>query len=138
LKDLHFDFAPSSLDVKLVVDSLELSNSKHINIESTPFSITVKDDGKIIAGIDTFTKWGLLMVDILWVSEDYRGQGLGIRLMNEAENFAVSQGCSGIELYTMSFQAESFYKKLGFSKIGQVDNCYSGASKIYMFKELKK
>lgn len=136
MNDITFDSEPSSSEVKFIFDSLEQSNSKFINIESTPFSIAVKKKDNIIAGIDCFTKWGLLMVDILWVAEEFRGQGIGQQLMKEAEKFAIAEGCLGVELYTMSFQSKEFYIKLGYTVVGEINKCHSEASKIFMFKEL--
>ncbi|ANP64607.1 GNAT family N-acetyltransferase [Vibrio sp. Vb1554] len=134
---LIFDFEPDTKDVKYVFDMLELHNSDYINIHSEPFKVTVRNqEGEIIAGIESFTKWGLLLVDILWVDKKYRGFGLGKKLMDEAEMFAKKAGVNGVELYTMSFQAQHFYEKLGYETIGEIKDCYQGQSKIYMYKKL--
>ena len=35
------------------------------------------DDGRLVAGVDGFTWGGYARVDVLWVDEAQRGQGLG-------------------------------------------------------------
>jgi predicted N-acetyltransferase YhbS len=49
----------------------------------------------------------------LWVSAAVRGAGHGTSLMREAEGYARDRGAIGITLETFSFQARSFYERLG-------------------------
>ena len=56
--------------------------------------------GEIIGGITASTSYGWLLIKILWVHEDFRGQGLGHRLMDGAENWARELDCHGAWLET--------------------------------------
>ncbi len=80
--------------------------------------------------------WDWIYIDELWISPDLRGQGLGRRLMQLAEEFAVSQSLQGIWLWTQSWQAERFYKQLGYSQFTRFDNFPKGHSRIGFRKEL--
>lgn len=63
------------------------------------------------------------LVQLRWflVHPDYRGQGLGKRLINEAINFCKEKNYQKIYLLTTSMQhtAISLYTKLGFRKTGE-------------------
>ena len=61
------------------------------------------------------TPW--LIVKELFVSEEYRGQGVGEALMLEARNVCKAQGGSRMkwEVLTQNTAAQAFYKQLGAS-----------------------
>ena len=58
-----------------------------------------------------------LLVDMLGVSEAYRGQGVGRALMEQAEAWAKAQGVSEVELSVWEFNqgAQAMYEKLGYT-----------------------
>lgn len=100
-------------------------------------NLNVKDpEGNIIAGILSVFCWTWLEVDILWVNENYRGQGYGSRLLIEVEKIAKDKGCTFIKLNTFSFQAPDFYKKYGYKVIAAIDNAPKGHKHYYLIKEL--
>ena len=77
-----------------------------------------------------------MYVDILWVHENYRGNGIGTKLLNEAENEARKRGCHHVHLDTMSWQAPDFYKKHGYQPIGILDDIPKGNKKYLLQKAL--
>lgn len=100
-------------------------------------NLNVKDpEGNIIAGILSVFCWTWLEVDILWVDENYRGQGYGSRLLIEVEKIVKDKGCTFIKLNTFSFQAPDFYKKYGYKVIAAIDNAPKGHKHYYLIKEL--
>lgn len=56
-------------------------------------------------------------IENVFILEPYRSLGIGKLLMQEMENFFVSQGCSSIALnvFAPNVNAQEFYKKLGFT-----------------------
>ena len=56
-----------------------------------------------IAGILGGTYWGWMYIDILWVDEKYRKQGLGSKLLEAAESEAKKRGCHSVHVDTMSW-----------------------------------
>lgn len=58
--------------------------------------------------------WGALHVKSVFVTEFYRGKGLGTLLMNEAIAYGREHKCPFAFVETMSFQAIEFYQKIGF------------------------
>ena len=91
--------------------------------------------GGILAGIGY---WAGLEIKILWVHEDYRQQGLGTKLLQKAEQEAITQGAILSSLDTFDFQAEQFYLKNGYQEFGRLANFPEGHQRIYLSKKLSK
>lgn len=104
----------------------------------TPLHILIRDDaGRVIGGLLGGTYWGWLVVEIVWMHEGLRGQGLGSRLMDMAEAEAIRRGCHSAHLDTMSFQALDFYRKRGYTLFGQLDDLPMGHSRYFLKKRLR-
>jgi hypothetical protein len=56
--------------------------------------------------------------------------------MQLAEEFAISQSLQGLWLWTQSWQAEGFYKQLGYSQFTRFDNFPRGHWRIGFRKKL--
>ncbi|MNG92776.1 Acetyltransferase (GNAT) family protein [compost metagenome] len=72
------------------------------------------DNGEIVGGIARRTIYHQSLIEVLWVHNDNRGEGLGVQLMEIAEYEAKSRGCIAAQVDTLSFQAPKFYEKWGF------------------------
>ena len=100
--------------------------------------LTVKlcdpDDGAVIGGIVGGTSLGLLFIDLVYLPESLRGQDLGTRMMAMAEDEARRRGCRAGMLYTISFQAPTFYQKLGWRVFGEIPCDPPGTSRIFLTK----
>lgn len=59
-----------------------------------------------------------LDVDQLVISKSYRGKGLGKKLMDEAKDIALKNGCDRIELNCWIFNedAQAMYEHIGYNK----------------------
>ena len=93
--------------------------------------------GDIIGGLWGVIVYDWLYIELVFVPEDLRGQGLGASLLKEAEAFAVKRGCIGVRLDTFSFQAPAFYENLGYRSFGRLENIPKGHDRIYYFKTLR-
>jgi ribosomal protein S18 acetylase RimI-like enzyme len=99
-------------------------------------SMSVKQSGETIAGLFGWTWGGCSEIEFLWVNESFRGQGVGKKLLESAEEEARRRGCRHVVLDTHSFQAPGFYLKCGYEVIGEVENHPRGYKKIYLRKVL--
>lgn len=94
------------------------------------------ENGEKLAGLvgETFGNW--LCIKYLFVSEELRGQGIGTRIMESAEQEAKSRGCKYAFVDTFSFQAPDFYRKLGYHEVfALTEYPYTGA-RYYYTKQL--
>ncbi|KAB0496344.1 GNAT family N-acetyltransferase [Pseudomonas vancouverensis] len=99
------------------------------------FALMIRDDNDdIIGGLHgrLFYRW--LYIDLLVVPEQARGQGMGSKLMQMAEDLARERECVGLWLDTFEFQAPEFYKKCGYSEIGHIAD-YPPGQKHYFFQK---
>lgn len=103
-----------------------------------PINRSIKDEnGEVIAGIiSVMYGWNCLYVDILWVSEKHRKDGLGSKLLKEVERIAKENGCKLMHLDTFDFQAKDFYLKHGFEIFGVLDDCPEEHKRYYLKKKL--
>lgn len=58
--------------------------------------------------------WGALHVKYMYVEDEYRGCGLGSKLIEHALTYGRDNQCPFAFVETMSFQALGFYQKMGF------------------------
>lgn len=74
----------------------------------------------------------------LWVHSDYRLQGIATGLMQAFEQRAQQRGCTVFYLETFSFQAEGFYRKLGYEAKLIIYGYAEGITKHLMLKDYSK
>jgi GNAT superfamily N-acetyltransferase len=94
------------------------------------------DDGRLLAGIDGYTWGGYAWVELLWVDESVRGDGLGTALLLAAEEEARRRGCRTIGLMTHEFQAPDFYPRFGFEVLGAAADQPVGYREFLLQKRL--
>ncbi|WP_051960796.1 GNAT family N-acetyltransferase [Devosia riboflavina] len=99
-------------------------------------TLTDPETGAVDGGLTARITFGRMFVELLFVPERLRGQGLGRKLMERAEVVAREHGCGGIWLDTYSFQAPEFYKKLGYTVFGELTDYPPGSSRYFLHKQL--
>ncbi|SRR5579885_3001821 len=90
--------------------------------------------GGVVGRTHAIPAW--LEISMIWVDERLRQQGLGRRLMEQAEREAYQRGCRYARLATSNFQAPAFYQKLGYVLYGTLENCPPGETVFYYWKQL--
>jgi GNAT superfamily N-acetyltransferase len=102
-----------------------------------PVAFFLRDEnGEVLGGLlgDIWAAW--LHVKTLAVAAPARGQGFGRELMKRAERYALGRGCTDAFLDTFSFEARSFYEKLGYRVFGVLENHPAGHQHYFMTKRL--
>jgi ribosomal protein S18 acetylase RimI-like enzyme len=132
------EFSPPLNEIEFLEKKLFQHNCLEIeNYAYEQFIIkSVNDSNSIIAGIHCQIGGGWLYIASLWVDEKYRQQGLGKKLLGQAEEIAIQNKCTGIYLYTYSFQSPAFYENLGYHIFGTLENFCNRNAKLYMKKIL--
>lgn len=99
------------------------------------FGIFIKDShGIVFGGITGNTLFGNLYIDMLWINEKLRDQGLGKKLMLEAEKIGYERQCTFATVHTMDWQALTFYQKQGY-EIEFIQEGYENNSKMYYLRK---
>ncbi len=93
-------------------------------------------DDTVVGGLWGYSAADWLVVDLLFVPEDLRKQGVGTSLVNKTEEIARQRGCLGVWLHTGTFQAPGFYEKLGYRRFGKLSDYPRGHETIYFCKHL--
>jgi len=90
------------------------------------------EEGRKIAGLIGSTHGNWLFVKYLWVSKELRGNQIGSKILQQAEETAKERGCKFSFLDTFSFQAPLFYKKHGYREVFTLED-YPLTGKRYYF-----
>ena len=85
-----------------------------VTLNYDEFCFAAEDGGKIIGVITGRAYYDEVHIGDLIVEEEYRGTGLGSRLVRAAEDAYRGKGYDVVTLTTFGFQAPEFYKKLGY------------------------
>ena len=109
------------------------NRSKRETAESEPLNLYVEDEhGQLLAGLvaETFGNW--LEIEYLFVKEEFRGQGIGSQLLQQAESEAKKKNCRYAFVNTYQFQAPAFYQKYGYKEVFTMkDYPYTGQRHYY-------
>lgn len=133
------DYAPSEADNAVVREGIVAFNEKILGERDKAFSIFLKNDqAKVFGGIQAFIGSESIYIDVLWVEGDLQKKGYGTKLLNAAEQEALKNGCLYSLVDTWDFQAEGFYLKNGYERIGEIKNYWLGHSKFFLRKKLRK
>lgn len=131
------DYAPAKADNAVVREGIIASNENIIGERDKAFSIFLKNDsGQVFGGIQAFLCTESVYIDVLWVEENLQKQGYGTKLLDAVEREAIKNGCVFSLVDTWDFQAEKFYLKNGYERIGELKNYWLDHSKIFLRKKL--
>ena len=136
--ELQIDNEVTPADEARVVRALLAFNEARIGpADERPVKFVARDSvGSVVGGILGHTRWRWMYIAKLWVDESARGQGLGTRLMEAAEDLARSRGCTDVSLDTFDYQARPFYEKLGYELFGTLEGYPPGSRQYYLRKRL--
>jgi len=102
-----------------------------------PLALVISDDrGQAVGGLWGRTAFGWLFVELLFVPESMRGQGVGRELTRRGEAEAIARGCHAAWLDTFELQARGFYERLGYTRFGELNDYPPGFSRYFLRKML--
>lgn len=140
-KPPHLEFVeePTASDIEAVVGILGATAEKqHPGGNYRDYGFLLRgEDGAIVGGLTGYVLYGWMFVQFIAVAEEFRGQGLGKMLMEQAEDWARKHGLGGMWLDTFAFQAPDFYRSLGFTEFGTIEDHPAGSRRIFFQKRLR-
>ena len=113
------------------------NRSKREEAESEPLNLYLEDEkGNLMAGLvaETFGNW--LEIEYLFVKEELRGQGIGSKLLQRAENEAKNRNCRFAFVNTYQFQAPDFYLSHGYKEVFALEDYPYTGQRCYYQKDL--
>ena len=113
------------------------NRSKREEAASEPLNLYLEDEkGNLMAGLvaETFGNW--LEIEYLFVKEELRGQGIGSKLLQQAENEAKNRNCRFAFVNTYQFQAPDFYLSHGYKEVFILQDYPYTGKRYYYQKDL--
>lgn len=129
--------SPLPEDIQIIRNGMVASVEHKLGENAKFFSIFLKDNqGDIQGGIIAWLFCESVYIDIIWIQENLHNQDYGTKLLTAAEEEAIKLGYKYSTLDTFSFQAEGFYLKNGYQRMGEIKNYMANHSKISLRKKL--
>lgn len=139
--DIEITTKPNPEDLKVVTDGMrayEVSRLPDLPDESEDIHLAAfaRDDADAICGgIKANVYWNGVEIDVLWVSEDHRGQDIGSALIRQVEDFARDKGA--VVAYLKTVDARGFYESCGYEVYGTLEDRPIGTILYHMKKRLR-
>ena len=135
-KDLptRFEISPGNEDdAEIIIKGLDEYNTsqaarnhrKYIPLEKK----LLDADGNLIAAIFAGVgRWNSFEIDMIWVDEPYRNQGIGSELLSETEREAKEHGAYFALTEGLPDWQTGFFRKNGYATVGMLEDCPKGHS----------
>ncbi|PIQ73442.1 GNAT family N-acetyltransferase [Candidatus Roizmanbacteria bacterium CG11_big_fil_rev_8_21_14_0_20_36_8] len=125
-------------DKKVMVDGMLAYHASKGHPRKTEVnSILLKNkENKVKGAVVVSFLWNGMHIDSLWIDETLRNLNWGSKLMEMAEEEAIKRGCTIAYTDTFTWQAPDFYKKLGYTTYGELEDFPKGNSLYYLKKFL--
>ena len=137
--EITFNEDPPDEDLQALRDGYQAFTEAQIGKEDRrEIAFFIRDgQGSVIGGVEgCYSNYGWLWIGLLWVSEELRGKGYGVKLMASIEEEAKRNGCTNAYLNSFSFQGVEFYKKIGYRVFGEMEDFPPGHSVCSLTKRL--
>ncbi len=136
--DYVINYHPRAQDDAVIRDEIIEFNKQILKETAKHWSIYVKNKQQLIIGGALIWEYSnALYIDVLWVNDAYRGQGIGREILKKIENNVKNKGLAKLYVDTYSFQAEEFYEKQGFYHIARIDDYLLGFDRYFMRKDMQ-
>ena len=93
-------------------------------------------EGRVRGGVQGVAVGAWLALDLVWVEEGFRRNGLGSRLLGEAEAEGRRRGCNWSILATFDYQAPDFYSRRGYVEYARMEDFPLGHTRFQLRKVL--
>jgi GNAT superfamily N-acetyltransferase len=108
-----------------------------LQIENLAVALREGHTRKIIGGLWGRTGWEWLTIEMIFIPESLRGQGIASGLIAIAEAEALRRGCHSAWLDTLNPGALALYERLGYSRFGELKDFPIGQSRHFLRKSLE-
>lgn len=136
---LTLDHNVSESERQLIQDQVvAFSDAQSSPRNFNSFGVVLRNEkNAVVGGAVGVVVWDWLVVDLLWVAEELRGQGHGRHLISAVEKQAIALGCNRSRLDTFDFEAKDFYLKCGYHIYGALEGFPHGHTQFHMQRQLQ-
>lgn len=125
-------------DLEIVREGMRHYTALHVPYQDYhPVQVILRDENNKLVGAalgEAGRHW--LKISVIWVAENFRGQGYGAQLLAAIESEGIQQDCQQAWLDTFSYQARPFYEQAGYEVFGTLDDYPPGHRRFFMKKNL--
>lgn len=134
---MQIELNPDEKDAAYISHQLYLENVKNgMPTRTTCWMFTRNEEGQVVGGCMFYLFDFFIYIDKLWVDDNYRGQGLGKKMVMAIEAEAKKKGCKTAHLDTFSFQnAKAFYEHCGYRVVSE-NEAIAGRHIQYFMKKV--
>ena len=125
---------PTESDLEILSQGVTTAGQAISKSEAQPLAVFIRSEGAVLAGVSGRTEFSRLFISYLWVSEEYRGQGLASRLLAAIESAAQARGCEDAVIETLLDDVASLYTRRGYSALAVIPN-YVGRFSRYILRK---
>ena len=113
---IKIEYSDKFEELDKIADDLLTEYDKENGVEYNfnKFSFVAKNDNKLVGFITGFSYYSEVTINNLVVRKEYRGKGIGTKLIRKVEEYFEGKSFNNINLVTNDFQAPKFYEKCGF------------------------
>lgn len=91
--------------------------------------------GRMVGGLTGFTTINNLILESMWIEEEFRRAGLGTKLLAEAESIAIEDECTACQTMSLSFQAPDFFLRHGYETFAVSEGYPDPFREFYFIKQ---
>ncbi|MFD2167027.1 GNAT family N-acetyltransferase [Thalassotalea euphylliae] len=134
--------SPKECDLNTISKGIQSFNQRYLDDvivyePDTKFAVFAKDENdNVIGGARATAFWNYCILELLWLSEESRGQHAGTKIMDAVEKCARDNGFEYMRTETLSFQAKPFYEKRGYTVFGELPDYPKGHTTYCLIKKL--
>lgn len=137
---LEFVDNPSPELQQIVLEGVRSFNARlfpdHPTGKDMAIAIRDPESQAFVGGLLGRMAGGWLAIELLFVPEALRGQGIATRLIAMAEDEAKRSGCHAAWIDTLNPKARSLYEHLGYRIFGELKDYPVGSSRFFLEKKL--
>ncbi len=101
------------------------------------FAYVIKKGDQVVGGVAASSDDNAIgYIELLWVDETFRRQGLGRVLLATVEQNLQAAGCKRVRLETFDYQAPAFYRENGYHEFAKLNYDYAGVIEYFFVKML--
>jgi len=116
---------------------IEYNKSLVGDAEYIPLNVLVHENNETtVGGLWGHTAYGWFVIELLFLPERLRDQGVARSIVQKAESEAVDRDCWNAWVDTHEFQARGFYEHNGYTLFGELPDYPKGHARYFMRKSL--